>query len=613
MIETDIVVIDSGIDIEGIKGQKIIVGGVHIYEDQQGNIIKDEDYQDNFGHGSAVANMVFTNAYNVRLFIIKIYDYGVKTSEKVLNEALRYVLNNVNCSFINISCGVVRCTNISEMEQLCVDIQKKGINIIAAFDNNGRMSYPAAFMNVIGVDCSFSCYKIKDFQIARGNVVDVRGMAYTMRIPSIKGKYIQDGGSSFVCGYITGVLWDKFQNKKVDKNVLLTFLENNAIKKYSYPERLEDNRLNIHTAILIPFTKEMHNLVRFINMLDFSIEGIFDLKYSGNVGSEVGKVIHEEIECKMIIEDMDNIDWSNGKFDTVICGSLTKTNEALGKDVKKEILSKCRMYGKQIYMFDEDGYKEEEDLNATKGYKAYIPLVTEKDNIYNQFGKLHEIGKPVLAVFGTSPKQGKFSLQLELRKRFINNGYRVGQLGTEPNALLFGMDEIYNFGFNATVHIAGFNAVTYVNELMYRIERKNPDIIITGSQSQTVQYSSGNIGFYPVAQYEFLLGVQPDTILLCVTVGDDIEYVQRTIQFLRAVNKCKILGIVLFPFKFKNVMGYLASHKYDIDKKYIIDYKKTLKETFSNINVFDISQKESYDEIYNYVLMWYGSPNNIEI
>ena len=204
-------------------------------------------------------------------------------------------------------------------------------------------------------------------------------------------------------------------------------------------------------------------------------------------------------------------------------------------------------------------------------------------------------------------------MQLELRKRFINNGYRVGQLGTEPNALLFGMDEIYNFGFNATVHIAGFNAVTYVNELMYRIERKNPDIIITGSQSQTVQYSSGNIGFYPVAQYEFLLGVQPDTILLCVTVGDDIEYVQRTIQFLRAVNKCKILGIVLFPFKFKNVMGYLASHKYDIDKKYIIDYKKTLKETFSNINVFDISQKESYDEIYNYVLMWYGSPNNIEI
>ena len=73
MIETDIVVIDSGIDIEGIKGQKIIVGGVHIYEDQQGNIIKDEDYQDNFGHGSAVANMILTNAYNVRLFIIKTY------------------------------------------------------------------------------------------------------------------------------------------------------------------------------------------------------------------------------------------------------------------------------------------------------------------------------------------------------------------------------------------------------------------------------------------------------------------------------------------------------------------------------------------------------------
>ena len=45
MIETDIVVIDSGIDIEGIKGQKIIVGGVHIYEMKIIKIILDMDLQ----------------------------------------------------------------------------------------------------------------------------------------------------------------------------------------------------------------------------------------------------------------------------------------------------------------------------------------------------------------------------------------------------------------------------------------------------------------------------------------------------------------------------------------------------------------------------------------
>ena len=86
MIETDIVVIDSGIDIEGIKGQKIIVGGVHIYEDQQGNIIKDEDYQDNFGHGSAVANMILTN-----VIILGISEPPVRTLRATIPENERHI------------------------------------------------------------------------------------------------------------------------------------------------------------------------------------------------------------------------------------------------------------------------------------------------------------------------------------------------------------------------------------------------------------------------------------------------------------------------------------------------------------------------------------------
>lgn len=51
---------------------------------------------------------------------------------------------------------------------------------------------------------------------------------------------------------------------------------------------------------------------------------------------------------------------------------------------------------------------------------------------------LYRISTPVLAVCGTSSKQGKFTLQLELRKRFCEMGYKVGQIGTEPNSLLLG-------------------------------------------------------------------------------------------------------------------------------------------------------------------------------
>ena len=45
----------------------------------------------------------------------------------------------------------------------------------------------------------------------------------------------------------------------------------------------------------------------------------------------------------------------------------------------------------------------------------------------------------MLAIVGTSPSQGKYNLQLALRRRFLNDGYEIGQIGTEPTAQLFGM------------------------------------------------------------------------------------------------------------------------------------------------------------------------------
>jgi len=46
------------------------------------------------------------------------------------------------------------------------------------------------------------------------------------------------------------------------------------------------------------------------------------------------------------------------------------------------------------------------------------------------FGKLYKNDIPILGIFGTRSKQGKWSLQMELRKRLLADGYVVGLLGT---------------------------------------------------------------------------------------------------------------------------------------------------------------------------------------
>lgn len=87
-------------------------------------------------------------------------------------------------------------------------------------------------------------------------------------------------------------------------------------------------------------------------------------------------------------------------------------------------------------------------------YSRYFSTQKKKEAITPiPFGKLYRNPKPVLGVFGTSSRQGKFTLQLILRKHFTELGYVIGQIGTEPTAALFEMDADFHFGYNTNTDI----------------------------------------------------------------------------------------------------------------------------------------------------------------
>ena len=69
---------------------------------------------------------------------------------------------------------------------------------------------------------------------------------------------------------------------------------------------------------------------------------------------------------------------------------------------------------------------------------------------------------------------------------------------------------------------------------MHNIEEKNPDIILTGTQSHILQNNMGNLAFYPLINYAMMLATDPDAIILCINYDDSIEYIERCINFLQS-------------------------------------------------------------------------------
>lgn len=106
---------------------------------------------------------------------------------------------------------------------------------------------------------------------------------------------------------------------------------------------------------------------------------------------------------------------------------------------------------KNVYCFDNTKTISTR-INELQYHNIYFPKINGT-NIKKRFGKLYKTDKPILTIIGTNSRQGKFTLQLYIRKRLIELGYSVGQLGTEPSAPLFGFDEVFHCGYNGQIDL----------------------------------------------------------------------------------------------------------------------------------------------------------------
>ena len=543
-----VAIIDTGIDLKsGFLSFKKI-DGISIDKNKDTDEIIIENYlnnpdciQDTIGHGTAVAGIIFEHNPEVEIYIIKLFHGdAMEADEDLLCCALEYLLDNVKCDIINLSLGI--CVSESDrLRDLCMKLYNRKKYIVSAFDNNGAISFPAAYKGVVGVTNSNICYRNNDMYVVNNEIVNVCAKGRFQRIIWLNNTLLVGAGNSYACAHVSGILSQDIKKENINK-----IIKSKAIGTIE----IEDNHAvvtnnpieNYKKMVIFPFNKEMHSFVRFKEMLCCELVGVYDLKFSANVGAFTNDLLGLKNEINYKIHNITDIDWDS--FDTFVLGHCDELFGIIDDpQYKQKLIDNILLHDKYLYSFDDlSGYK----IDKRFIHRVFYPKVSKHDVPISPFGKLYRQGKPVLGIFGTSSRQGKFTLQLHIRSELIRRGYNIAQIGTEPSSLLYGMDAVFPVGYNSSVHINRKDTVSYLNYIMHQVS-SSADMIIVGGQSGVVIRDDGNLDNYNFNQVDFLYATQPDAVILCVNFEDDNEVISRTISFIESATGSKVIALVVFP------------------------------------------------------------------
>lgn len=553
-----------------------------------------------YGHGTAIYSIIRREANDAEIYNIKVKNIENGITNDDLIYVLDYIYDNIPADVINLSLGTCSRDNKQKLFESCEKLTDKGTIIISAFDNNGMITYPAAFSNVIGVISDERCRTVSDYIYYSANVVNIGAKGSMQRVEWINPSKIYLSGNSLACAHVTAqVITFYLSGIKCFSDIISEFRKISKARCIDSEKIPENNKIpfTINKAALFPFNKEMHSLIRFSELLDFEIIDVYDSKYSATVGMSTNKLMGSEGCVNHIVKNISDIDWNS--FDTLIIGHTQKLSELASLAVSKdELINEALKNNKKIYMFDDCGFSRKEPT-------VFCPHVSYQDIIHLPGGMLYSINKPVVSVFGTSSSQGKFTLQLELRKRFIASGYKIGQIGTEPQSLLLGMDCCFPIGYNSTVQISGHDVISYINYNISKMCDVEKEIIIGGGQAGVLNYGETNLQQYNVNFYDFFCGLNPDIVVFCVNPYDPVDFIKRNITFLESINSSKVLAIVIYPFTaYDGYLGLTSAKRKPTDEEF-----KTIKEGLNRvlkIPIYRLDDKEDLNLLFENIIKYFA-------
>lgn len=546
-----------------------LVGGVDLSH-SNGKVKGNNEYVDLIGHGTACAGVLAKKAPQAEVYAVKIFGQELVSEVDQLCQAIKWCVDQ-KLHLINVSLGTTESENAVQIQEACDLAVRQGIMVVAAISNDGQKSYPAVLPNVFGVGAGKVRGKFGFFYDSNRPVQFV-ARGDKQRLDWVDGKQVFSAGSSYACPHISAILalllqqFPGIELERLDKileNLSLDeepdFVVDDGFKPIGKVVKQKSQRAissfqpnikNIERALLYPYNKEMHGLVRFRDTLPFEIAHVVDVVGKRMVGKDCGEAIGVKPSGLTI---QSKLEACLNDVDTLILGHLDEICRIKRRDVMKDLLGLALEHNKNVFSLgpiDEEIYPEEVELFKAKGLQVGFPKITPQntEEILTTYDGLKENRKPVLGIFGTGSQQGKFTIQLMLRKALQERGYKVGQLGTEHQSFLFGFDFTFPNGYSGSrnVHIPMDQHIALLQSVMVGIEEMEPDIIVVGGQSGIVPYSYVvKSHFYTIPSLLLLLGTVPDAYVLVIDSTDELEYIAETIRVIEGLGKGKVIFLAV--------------------------------------------------------------------
>ena len=567
-----VAIVDSGIDQSHPKVGSI-AGGVDISVATGGQILHDDgEFADRAGHGTACAGIIRKKAPAVELYSVRIFDASLSARGEALVAAIRWTTEN-GMDVVNLSLGTTDAAFRESIDQACGEAVEAGVILVAAEHNEGLESYPAVLSGAVGV-AGGKVYRKYGYYYRPAERVECVARGDEQRVCWLDRKEIMIGGTSYAAPHITGIaalIREAYPGANLE--IVRQVLKANALAgkpplvreadapapeagsptvsspsvSLPVPEKSGASGFRwIKRAAFYPFNKEMHGLVRFRDLLSFEIGGIADPVGKGLVGKDAGEAIGiAPVDVRIVPRLQDALKG----VDTLILGYVDELARMANRDLLKESIQTALDRGVHVFSFlpvPPTMYSDLYVVARKKRLNIVYPNVSQGEvrHILQNPQKQRAVDVPVLGVFGTSSQQGKFTVQLALRSKLLEMGYRVAQVGTEHHAELFGMDLAFPMGYASPLELPLQVYVPYLDHKMKEIcRKKEPEIMLVGSQSGTIPYDVVEHDTHSLPTIAFLLATKPDACILVVNSIDPDEYIRDTINAIQSL--CKAPTILL--------------------------------------------------------------------
>ena len=554
-----IAIIDSGVDSEHPEIGPI-THGIDIRIDSDEQIIWGTDYVDRSGHGTACTGIIHQIAPDAEIYIIRIFEQSLVADGRLLIAALRWVVNH-GIDVVNLSLGTTDRQYFELIRELCRQAARENIILVVAAHNRGIESYPAILSDVIGVQ-GRPMQKLNDYYFQKNNHIECVAHGGEQILCWRNSSKVIAAGSSFAASRIAGIIClirQVYPNASV--NTVRKILSLHALLEPEYS--IQDDAVSpvirepivrkktkeiqqyscIKRAILFAIHRELKNIERFEDLLEFDIHRVVDPLEERLVRyDDSGRAVLLDSELSACLREVLK------NADTLIIGDMSPLSRVVGRDVLTEVMYRALENNVNIFSCLPLSPKYYHDFFAIankKGLKIFNAQLDIEDVARDHF-LFEAVDVPVIGIFGTQAHHDTFRVQLKLFKELTRMGYKVGQIGTERYADLFNLDFVFPTDLANKLDMSEQHYTSYLSYKLHELHRtKRSDLFLFSTRSTIIPDDIYRPNLSLFQSISLLMGLKPDASILIVDACDPDDYIQDAIEVLRIMGKSATILLVV--------------------------------------------------------------------